>query len=468
LPRAADRVRHSVVDEPAPTARRSRFDGILVCEARYPLGEASSVQIGQVRIDLPALSLATPRRVVVMGDTGCQPGTKPGSQSCTGGGHDAAWPFARLATSQAQPPPDLIIHVGDYNYRGTPASITFPPRATGYARDLTVKVYDAGDNDEHDETERGVAAYWSQNMAGSPQPDGWAAWRDDFFRPAAGLLAMAPWLFSRGNHELCSYAGPGWFYLLDASSPLLGPGQRQAACPPQLPPAWKSGAWPKAPALPFEGERFPTEPVPPFRLRLGGLDIVAIDSSNASDVEQPNIELYSSQYRSVRQMLADGTPTWIVTHRPIWGVDTNYGAKIGDSRDALIDVTQQEAIRRNFPAGLPSNVAAVFGGHLHRFQAIGFRGGRPPQLVVGNSGVELDEVVPKPSRTDPKRPIPVANFDGAEGSAVGLRDFGLMVVTPGRGTAWTSTLFSPSGAVLATCNSAWPGLGAGRSVCVLE
>ena len=30
-------------------------------------------------------------------------------------------------------------------------------------------------------------------------------------QPAAELLATAPWVVARGNHELCSRAGLGWF-----------------------------------------------------------------------------------------------------------------------------------------------------------------------------------------------------------------------------------------------------------------
>ncbi len=29
------------------------------------------------------------------------------------------------------------------------------------------------------------------------------AWRADFFTPARDLLAKAPWIFTRGNHEGC-------------------------------------------------------------------------------------------------------------------------------------------------------------------------------------------------------------------------------------------------------------------------
>ena len=90
-------------------------------------------------------------------------------------------------------------------------------------RPLSVKVYDTGDLDDEDEPEVPIGpGYWSQNMQGSPIPDVWSAWRDDFFVPASRLMKTAPWLFVRGNHELCSRAGPGWFYLLDPASSLLG------------------------------------------------------------------------------------------------------------------------------------------------------------------------------------------------------------------------------------------------------
>lgn len=43
---------------------------------------------------------------------------------------------------------------------------------------------------------------------------GWDSWKADFFDPAAPLLAAAPWVFLRGNHEECMRAGQGWFRLL--------------------------------------------------------------------------------------------------------------------------------------------------------------------------------------------------------------------------------------------------------------
>jgi hypothetical protein len=295
-----------------------QFDQVMGCEARYPVGQSANVQIAQRRIGLPAVPRATPRRIVVLSDSGCrgQVGRKP--QSCVGDGYDKMWPFGTISSEGAGDRPDLIVHVGDYNCRGTPRSMVLPRSATGYAQDLKVNVFDTGDLDDEDDEPRSPIgpAYWSQNMQGSPIPDNWANWRDDFFIPSSRLLVAAPWIFNRGNHELCSRAGPGWFYLLDSGSPLLGPGRRQNACPLQTPAGWQPGAWPKPPALPFAGQPFPTAPTPPVRLRLGALNIIAVDSSDAGDAELYALEHHIAQYRSVAAMLAeDTTPTSSRTDR---------------------------------------------------------------------------------------------------------------------------------------------------------
>jgi hypothetical protein len=448
------------------------FDNVMVCEARYPVGEGASVRAAGRRIDLPVVSLGTPRRVVLLGDSGCFGPHQRKPQSCVGDGYDKMWPFGTISAEGAKDGPDLIIHVGDYNYRGTPRDIVLPPSATGYARDLKVKVFDTGDLDDDEEPDVPIGpAYFSQNMPGSPTPDIWANWRDDFFVPSPRLLVAAPWVLSRGNHELCSRAGPGWFYLLDAASPLLGPGRRQAECPPQLPAGWRPGAWPAPPAQPFLGESFPTAPHPPFRLRLGGLDIIAVDSSDAGDAEIYAFQHYVEVYRAVGALLAEiGRPAWLVTHRPIWGVvRREKGRPAGSAPYGFVNTTQQAALATALPSGLPANVAAVFGGHMHRFQATAFAGRRPPQVVVGTGGMELSQTVPVPPMYEPRQPIRVPDLTGLDGYTVGLSDFGLMVLTVGDGGAWTGTLHGTSGQVLATCDSRWAGeTAARRSVCALQ
>ena len=447
------------------------FEGVLVCETLYPVGEAASAVMGGHQRDLPMVSLATPRRIVVLGDSGCRGQTERKPQSCVGDGYDKMWPFGMISSEGAEDRPDFIIHVGDYNYRGTPRSIVLPPRATGYAQALKVNVFDTGDLDDEDEPRIPIGpGYFSQNVPGSPIPDSWANWRDDFFIPSSRLLAAAPWIFNRGNHELCSRAGPGWFYLLDAASPLLGPGRKQNACPPQLPMGWRVGAWPPPPALPFEGQTFPTLPTPPFRLRLGDLNFIVLDSSDAGDAVLFAREHYIAQFRRVAALLAeDPKPTWLATHRPIWGVvKKDKGGPAGDAPYGFINVTEQAALAAAFPEGLSSHLAMVIAGHMHRFQATGFDGRRPPQLVVGTGGMQLSNTLPMPAPDSPKRPVRVPGLDGLTGFVTGLSDFGALVIRLGERGAWTGTLMGTRGETLAMCDSRWPQPGSGRSVCALQ
>ncbi len=111
-----------------------------------------------------------PQRILVLGDTGCR--IKGASlQACN---DPAQWPFPQLAAAAASLKPDLVIHVGDYLYRESACP--------------------AG----------------NQGCAGSPWGDNWTTWQADFFTPAAPLLAAAPIVLARGNHEDCKRAGPGW------------------------------------------------------------------------------------------------------------------------------------------------------------------------------------------------------------------------------------------------------------------
>ncbi len=142
------------------------------CELPVPPGAISAILDGK---PLP-LPRPNPQRIVMFGDTGCRLKTGDAWQAC----NDAnAWPFGKIAALAAAARPDLVIHVGDYEYREEPCP--------------------AG----------------NAGCAGSPSGYGWAPWNADFFSPAAPLFAAAPWVMVRGNHEDCSRAGEGWFRFLD-------------------------------------------------------------------------------------------------------------------------------------------------------------------------------------------------------------------------------------------------------------
>jgi hypothetical protein len=144
------------------------------CELAVPPGAIAAVLDGK---PLP-LPRPNPQRIVIFGDTGCRLKTGDPWQACN---DPRAWPFAKVAALAAAARPDLVIHVGDYEYREDPCP--------------------AGNN----------------GCAGSPAGYGIEPWNADFFAPSAPLFAAAPWIMVRGNHEDCSRAGEGWFRFLDPS-----------------------------------------------------------------------------------------------------------------------------------------------------------------------------------------------------------------------------------------------------------
>lgn len=408
------------------TARRNPHPPtfpVEVCEARYPVDRR--VRIEGTDVSLPVVK-RRPTHLILLGDTGCYGGS---AQDC---GAATSWPFGELAAAAARTGPDLVIHVGDYNYRGTSGEVTVDGK--------TVKVYDAGDNVPVSLRCRLPHGYASQNVPGSDAFDNWQDWQDDFFEPARELLGAAPWVFTRGNHELCSRAGPGWFYFLDPGSHLLGGDMEQRACPPQ------DGMEPRL----F---------TPPYRLDLGGLDLVVLDTANACDLYPDPPEVFGQQLSQVRQLIGEA-PTWLLTHRPVWGVSAaSEDASPGEGYQ-ILNQTLQQALRERSDAALPPAVRLVVSGHMHRFQSLAFAAGWPPQLIVGNGGVVLDTRAP------------IGRFHTTVGETVtaglNLDHFGYLVVWLGDGGAWQGRLVNPllphGRRVLAECSG---GPVPGESICRL-
>ena len=98
----------------APVSKRQNPDAdqfpVTVCEAKAPLDATVTVDGTSVPTmaghDGGALDLA------IFGDSGCS----PSHQNCTTG-----WPYPELIAAAVEQQPDLVIHVGDYDYRGTPS-----------------------------------------------------------------------------------------------------------------------------------------------------------------------------------------------------------------------------------------------------------------------------------------------------------------------------------------------------------
>jgi len=345
---------------------------VRVCEMVLAPGTAAAAIEGRV---LP-MPRPNPRRIVVIGDTGCRLKEPQAFQACN---DVRAWPFARIARSAAGLKPDLVIHVGDYLYREAPCPVG------------------------------------NAGCAGSPSGNNWHTWEADFFAPAAELLRAAPWVVARGNHEVCSRAGHGWFRFLD-------------------------------PQLPALGCRHYT---PAYRIPLGDLQLLMLDTANVPDEGAPaeSVVFYAAQFEALRQ--ADGGPAWLVMHRPIWGVGQPDDARKGADPFQL-NATLQAASNND----LGAHVRLVLSGHVHAFEALGFAAGRPPQLIVGQSGTSLD-----PPITSPIVGTEIAGAAVAHGIA--LARFGFTTLESSD-WGWMATVRDVDGRAIAQCRLALDGMSCGE------
>ncbi|MCG2586385.1 metallophosphoesterase [Massilia sp. TS11] len=324
--------RPSVMPDSPPAAFPLR-----TCEAPLPLG-ARQASVGGQALPLPA---AQPTRLVVLGDSGCRLSSKDAAwQAC----NDAQeFPFATVAASIARWKPDLIIHVGDYLYRESAC----PPGQAG--------------------------------CAGSPWGYGWDSWEADFFAPARPLLAAAPLVAARGNHELCTRGGQGYWRLLDPR-PLL-PG-RDCVDPAQDQ-RGNHGA--------------------PYAVPLGGgAQLVVLDT--AANVSKGYAEgdwrpaAIAEDIGTLEALSEQAEHTLAVLHHPPLSVggETKHG-KVSYFNG---DRGMQQALARWSPALLPPRVQALLSGHTHMWQQASYATPHPSQFVVGFAGTQED-IVPLPDPLPP-------------------------------------------------------------------
>ncbi len=330
---------------------------VKVCEATVPFNRKSQICLDGDHIDLPQPT-TSPTSILVMGDTGCKSAHDDDGGLCSASSGEQAEPFQSLVKS-AGTDFDLILHMGDYNYRGTPGSV---PWKGSDGQTTTHYAYDAGDGAQTCEQSPSTP-FLSQASSNSLLPDQWDIWRKDFFEPAKDLLAAAPWVFARGNHELCSRAGPGWFYFLDAG---FKPAGTQIDCP-ALPDS-------DPPLNPFDYTRI----TPLYQVELDSLNIVVLHSANACDDDVPaSGNSFRAEYESQFENLSipeTGT-TWIMSHRPFWANRTlQVTSSNGSDTGSYLD-------------GIPLSLA----GHQHLFASYTpTEESFPGEVVSGNGGVSLE------------------------------------------------------------------------------
>lgn len=390
---------------------------VTVCEA--VMREGVSYTNSAVGVSLDKVTLDV-KQVQVYGDSGCKIDDCPSGTPST--------EFKALSDKGATQPVDLILHMGDFNYRGTSAHFATLNGNKIYA-------YDAGDTPNPQPTCSYDDDYYSQNAGDSPKPDEWSYWRDDFFTSATSLLPKAPWVFSRGNHELCSRAGPGWFYFLGPGSSLAGSGQSQMQCPDQ-------GQSLDSPPKSAAGR---VQMIEPYMVSLSNFQVWVTDSANACDdfSQTPLTAQYQTQFETLASTLSvtANTPTWVMGHRPIWGYQGGTGS---------INNMLQTALNNTQAGELPSAVQLSLAGHMHIYESLTFFDdnkqptGRPPQIVVGNSGVSLSGAPGSGSQS---------NVDGQTADYNSAQTFGFLQMTVGQQGVWQGQVIEADGTKIAQCDS---------------
>ena len=303
-------------------AKPAVFD-VLTCETDWAAGAMIATVVGQA-VPAPRKDI---RRIVLIADTGCRmKASENAFQACN---DKVLWPFADVARSAAALKPDLVVHVGDIHYRESPC-----PDG-------------------------------NKACAGSPWGYGFDAWQADLFTPAAPLLAAAPWVFVRGNHESCFRAGQGWFRFIDAA-----PRTVERTC--------------DSPVLDAVADFSE-----PYTVSVGhGNQFIIFDSSKSSGkayaVTDPAYRNYVSQMQKVATLADAAQHSFFLSHHPLLAFapgKKNAEAKAGGSQGL------QSALSSLHPQRLfPDKVSVLMHGHIHLFEAISFSSAHPASLVLGNSG----------------------------------------------------------------------------------
>ena len=300
-----------------------------VCETRVPRRALRASVDGQ-RLALPKAKID---RIVVIGDTGCRLKASDNAwQACN---DPAQWPFAAIAARAAALHPDLVLHVGDYQYRENPC----PADQTG--------------------------------CTGTPWGYGEVGWRSDFLDPAAPLLAAAPWVMVRGNHEECARAGQGWWRLLDPNP--LHPGSDCVD--------------PANDAISNHTE--------PYAVNLGGAaqlvvaDLMELASGKPQD---PAVNAtFARDMASINHLSARAKDSFLTAHFPfnpvLWDTPAQTSIVLGGKPLAAFNPPPLQHVR------------AMLAGHIHLFQVARYSD-RPTQVITGFSGTMEDTPISPASLGD--------------------------------------------------------------------
>jgi hypothetical protein len=372
----------------SPNSKASIFT-TTTCEFLLPAG-ATNATVAGMKLPLPKPVV---NRVVIIGDTGCRVALNNTYQNCS---DYSIWPFPLIAQAAAAMQPDLVLHVGDYHYRDNPC----PAGNTA--------------------------------CAGSPWGFGSDVWAADLFAPGAPLLAAAPWVMVRGNHEACNRAGQGWYRYLDPN-PYDATGVKTCNTDTNDNVGNFNDPW---------------------AVSFGDTQFVVFDSAFAQKSYSPAaFQPYTAELGSAAAL---ATPSFLniwAVHHPVLGYTAGNPPTAGAPG---LQTVMNAAYPGNY---YPPNIAMAMHGHVHDFQALSFGSNHPATFVAGNGGDNLDTALPATfNPNSPATNLPAPNT--LVNSFAFSQEFGFMVMDRVGAVGqknWKFTSYRTNGSIIAVCTMAPPG-----------
>ncbi len=318
----------------------SAFSSLRACQANLPSG-LSSARVGAITV--PAALKSKIDRIAAFADVGCRVTTSQ-IQNCS---NRDAWPLAKIAHRIASERPDVIFFAGDFLYREADCPAAELAKCGG-----------------------------SPGPAFNPEPgksppfsDTDYSWMADALIPMASAFAAAPILAARGNHESCGRAGNGWMLFFETQL-------KADACAPDV--VGPDGNTPKnlAPSYSID-----------FPIASGRkLRVVMVDSNGGSDSKVDSwTDTQRAAYKAANHLAARqrGRESWLMTHRPMFGVDVKEGPDL-----AWTSITQTAAGQ-----GFIANYNIMMASHVHVAQIVQIPG-QPAQKILGSGGTIPDSFSP--------------------------------------------------------------------------
>lgn len=400
--KGAKKVRVAMTARRAGGTTQDAFRALLVCEARVPKGATSASVAGRA---IPAAIPTTVDRIAVFGDSGCR---LKGSviQACN---DPQEWPLALNARSIVRDRPDMAIFLGDFFYREVACPAANSALCGGSPAPLS----------------------------GVPFTDSAWGWVADVFVPMAPLFQALPLTVIRGNHELCTKGGNGYFLFFD---PAFGTSK---ACAPT-----STGV---APVV--------NSPTTSVDVSISGgrtLRLVSVDSSNGVDdaIDDTVAATLRPLYVEADRQARGADEAWLLTHRPITAiVSSTYLPSPPGAATPWTSLTNTYA-----SSGLLGRYDLMLSSHLHLAQAVQIPG-LPGEIVLGNAGALLDA----PTGYDIPEFGPLADAYGvplttavpqiptAQSITTWVR-YGYALATPAK-SGWTFEMKGVDGTRFATCRA---------------